>query len=252
MSTSIGDDALLFGAGTLAGLVGTAGGITSLISYPALLAVGLSPFHANMTNSVALVGNWPGSTLAARPELEGRARRLRQLMPFAAGGGIVGTALLLVTPSSIFDHAVPFFLAAASIALLCQPRIATWRRHHLAGASRYLFYAGLFGVCCYDGYFGAGSGVMLLALILIAVDEQLPRANAYKNFLLGVSDVISAIGFAIFGSVDWMAALSVGLGALVGGTYGPRITRRLPGDALRIIVALVGLGLAVKLFIAPT
>jgi len=232
--------------------VGTAGGITSLISYPVLLAVGLSPLHANMTNAVALIGNWPGSTLAGRPELEGRARRLRQLMPFAAAGGVVGTALLLVTPGSIFDHAVPFFLAAASIALLCQPRLATWRRRYLAGASRYLFYAGLFGVCCYDGYFGAGSGVMLLALILVAIDEQLPRANAYKNFLLGVSDVISAIGFAIFGSIDWVAACSLGFGAFLGGVYGPRLARRLPANALRIVVALVGLGLAVKLFIEPT
>jgi uncharacterized membrane protein YfcA len=242
----------LFGAGSLAGLTGTAGGITSLISYPALLAVGLSPLHANMTNAVAVLGNWPGSTYAARPELKGGARRLRQLVPFAVAGGVIGTVLLLETPGAIFDRAVPFFLVLASIALLCQPRLATWRRHYLAGASRYLFYAGLFCVCVYDGYFGAGSGVMLLALILIAVDEQFPRANAYKNFLLGVSDVIAAVGFAIFGAVDWVAACSVGAGTLLGGTYGPRLTRHLPADALRIFVALVGLGLAVKLFLDPT
>jgi len=232
--------------------VGTAGGITSLISYPALLAAGLSPIRANMTNSVALVGNWPGSTLAARPELKGRATRLRQLMPVVAAGGVVGTVLLLGTPATIFDRVVPFFLAAASIALLGQPRLATWRRHHLGRASRYFFFAGLFGVCLYDGYFGAGSGIMLLALLLIAIDEQLPRANAYKNFLLGVPDVISAVGFAIFGSVDWLAALSVGLGALLGSTFGPWLARRLPANILRVVVALLGLGLAIKLFVAPT
>jgi len=241
----------LFGAGTLAGLAGTAGGITSLISYPALLAVGLTPVHANMTNAVALVGNWPGSTYAARPELEGQARRLRQLVPFAAAGGTVGTVLLLETPAAVFNHIVPFLLIAASVALLGQPRLAHWRRHHLAGATRYLFFAGLVGVCVYDGYFGAGSGVMLLALLLVATDELLPRANAFKNFLLGVSNVISAVGFAIFGSVDWLAALSVGLGALVGGTLGPRLARRLPAPGLRVVVALIGLGLAVKLFVAP-
>jgi uncharacterized protein len=151
--------------------VGTAGGITSLISYPALLAVGLSPIRANMTNSVALVGNWPGSTLAARPELEGRGRRLGRLVLVAAAGGVIGTVLLLSTPAAVFDRFVPYFLAAASVALLCQPRLANWRRHHLGGASRYLFLAGLFSVCLYDGYFGAGSGVMLLALVLIAIDE---------------------------------------------------------------------------------
>lgn len=147
-------------------------------------------------------------------------------MPYAAAGGVVGTALLLGTPASFFDHAVPFFLAVASIALLCQPRLARWRRHYLAGASRYLFFAGLFGVCLYDGYFGAGSGVMLLALMLVAIDEQLPRANAYKNFLLGVSDVISTVGFAIFGSVDWLAACSLGAGALLESGQPERLGQR--------------------------
>ena len=98
-----------------------------------------------------------------------------------------------------------------------------------------MFHAGFFGVCTYDGYFGAGSGVMLLALLLVAIDEQLPRTNAYKYFLLGVSDVVSAVGFAIFGSVDWLVDLSVGLGALAGGAYGPRLTRRLPVGALRVV-----------------
>jgi uncharacterized membrane protein YfcA len=242
----------LFGAGTIASLVGTAGGITSLISYPVLLAVGLSPIHANMTNAVALVGNWPGSTLAARPELEGRARRLRQLVVAAAVGGVVGTWLLLETPASIFNRVVPFLVALASVALLFQPRLAAWRRHYLDRVSRHLFFVALFGICLYDGYFGAGSGVMLLALFLIAIDEQLPRANAYKNFLLGVSDVVAAVGFAVFGSVDWPAACALGLGALFGGTFGPRLTRRLPADALRVAVAFAGLGLAVKLFLART
>lgn len=205
-----------------------------------------------MTNSVAFVGNWPGSTLAARPELEGQGHRLRQLVPVAAAGGVVGTALLLRTPATVFDRDVPFFLAAASLALLCQPRLATWRRRHFRGASRSLFSLAFFGVCLYDGYFGAGSGVMLLALFLVATDELLPRANAYKNFLLGVSDVISAAGFAVFGSVDWLAACAVGLGALLGGTYGPRLTRRLPAGILRVAVALCGFGLAAKLFLAPT
>jgi uncharacterized protein len=205
-----------------------------------------------MTNSVAVVGNWPGSTLAARPELRGRGRRLRQLVPVAAAGGTVGTVLLLSTPAAVFDRFVPFFLAAASVALLCQPRLASWRHRYLGGASRLLFFGGLFVVCLYDGYFGAGSGVMLLALLLIAIEENLPRANAYKNFLLGVADVISAAGFALFGSVDWLAALSLGLGTLLGGGCGPHLTRRLPSGILRVAVALAGLGLAVKLFLAPT
>lgn len=252
ISTPIIDAALLFVAGVLAAIAGTAGGITSLISYPALLAIGLSPLHANMTNAVAVVGNWPGSTIASRPELRGHGGRLRELALFAFVGGVAGAVLLLATPSTIFDHAVPIFIAAASIALVAQPKLAHWRRHHLAGAGRCLLYFGLLLVCVYDGYFGAGSGIMLLALVLVAIDEQLPRANAYKNFLLGISDVVCAAAFALFGTVDWSAAGALGLGTLLGGWIGPHLARRLPARVLRLAIALLGLGLSIKLFIAPT
>src|SRR5690349_3470170 len=122
------DAAFLTGAGVIAGTVGTAGGITSLVSYPALLVAGLAPLPANVANIVAVAVCWPGYALASRPELQGRASWLRRWASVAAAGGAVGAVLLLSTPSQAFGRAVPFLVAAGSLALLAQPRLSAL--HH--------------------------------------------------------------------------------------------------------------------------
>ena len=125
--TGVTEPALIVAAGVLAGIVGTAGGITSLISYPALLALGVPAFAANVANNVALVACWPGSALASRPELQGRGRWLWHWAWVTAAGGVAGAALLLSTPSQAFGRIVPFLIASASVLLLAQPRIARLR-----------------------------------------------------------------------------------------------------------------------------
>src|SRR5580700_7787020 len=122
--------ALLLGAGAVAGVVGSAGGTASLVSYPALLAVGLAPFQANVTNSIAFVANWPGSALGSRPELRGQGSWLRRWGVLAAVGGVVGVVVLLLTPRGVFDEVVPYLVASAALALLLQPRISAWERRH--------------------------------------------------------------------------------------------------------------------------
>jgi uncharacterized membrane protein YfcA len=251
ISTSTADILLLLGAGALAGAVGSAGGITSLISYPALLAVGIPPLPANVTNAVALVASWPGSAMGSRPELRGQGSWLRHWALLTAVGGAGGTALLLLTPTGVFGRVVPFLLVFASLALLLQPRVTSWQESHHSRANRFLLPFGLFAVSVYSGYFGAGAGVMILALLLLTVDQHLARANALKNMLLGMADVVSAIGFALFGHVHWTAAAPLALGLLGGSTVGPSITRRVPGKVLRVLVALAGIGLAVRLWVAP-
>jgi uncharacterized membrane protein YfcA len=249
--TSPSDAALLVGAGGLAGMVGSAGGITSLISYPALLAVGIRPLPANVTNAVALVGSFSGSALGSRPELTGQWRWLRRWAVLIAVGSGAGVALLLLTPDKVFARIVPYLLVLAAIALLLQPRISSWRERR-PGSNRVLLPAGLLAVSVYSGYFGAGSGVMVLALLLVAVDAHLPTANALKNMLLGFADVVAAIAFAIFGPVHWWEALSLGVGLLAGSAIGPAVTRRLPATLLRVLVAMAGIGLAVWLWVNPS
>jgi uncharacterized membrane protein YfcA len=242
---------LLIGAGIVAGVMGSAGGITSLVSYPALLAVGIAPLPANVTNVVAIVGSFPGSALGSRPELAGQASWIRRWAPFAAAGGALGVTLLLLTPSHVFDRLVPYLLLAAGLLLIVQPSISRWHVGRGGGGGDTVIGAGIFAVSAYSGYFGAGSGIMALALILITVDQTYPRANALKNMIIGVATVVAAVGFLLFGPVRIVAALYLGSGLLVGSFLGPKVARRLPGHVLRTFAAVLAVGLAVWLFVSP-
>lgn len=248
--TSPGDAALLVGAGVVAGAMGSAGAITSLISYPALLAVGIRPLPANVTNAVALVGSFPGAAIGSRPELAGQLGWLRRWALLLAAGSGAGVALLLLTPDRVFNRIVPFLLVLAAAALLLQPRVSRWRERRRAEPHPLLLPAGLLAMAVYSGYFGAGSGVMLLALLLLTVEDHLPRANALKNMLLGFADLVAAIGFAAFGPVHWGAALPLGLGLLAGSSVGPSLTRRVPGPVMRVLAAAAGVGLAAWLWVS--
>jgi uncharacterized protein len=241
---------LIAAAGIAAGAIGSAGGITSLISYPALLATGVPALPADVANLVAAVACWPGSALASRPELLGRAGWLRRWAGVAAVGGVIGSALLLLTSSQGFRLAVPFLVAAGSLALLAAPAVTALRS---CNTRRYALarLIGLLLVSAYGGYFGAGSGIMTLALLLITVDDQIAVANALKNMLIGAASVASAFTFIALGSVDWAAVIPLGVGMFAGSMIGPRLVRRIPASLLRWLVALLGLGLAVRLWITP-
>lgn len=241
---------LLVAAGTVAGVVGTAGGITSLVSYPALLAVGVPPLPANVANIVALVTCWPGSALASGPELAGRGGWVWRWSWVAAAGGAAGATLLLYTPPGDFGRVVPFLVAAGSLALLAQPRL-TARYHGRARHATAFLLPGLLVVTAYGGYFGAGSGVMTLALLLFTVDQHLATANALKNMVIGAGVLVSALTLIVAGPVDWAAVAPLAAGLFAGSMIGPRVARRIPARVLRWLVALLGLALAVKLWLAP-
>lgn len=242
------DAALLVGAGALAGAEGSAGGITSLVSYPALLAVGIAPLAANVTQAVAFVASWPGSVLGSRPELRGQGPWLRHWALLVATGSAAGVALLLLVPATVFARVVPFLLVLGSLTLLLQPRVSAGLERRPFRAKRLLLPCGLLAVSVYNGYFGAGSGIMTLALLLVAVDRNVPRSNALKNAVLGVADAVTAIGFIAFGPVRWTAAVPLAVGLLAGSRIGPSVTRRVPGNVLRTLVACAGLALAIWLW----
>jgi len=240
-------------AGAVAGLVGTAGGITSLVSYPALLLAGVAPLQANIANLVALVTCWPGSALASQPELRGHGPWLLRWGAVAAVGGAAGSVLLLVTPPGVFGRVVPFLVAAGSLALLFQPWLAarpSWRPD--TGWGRLLLPCGLVALSCYNGYFGAGSGVLTLALLLLTTDPRLPTANALKNMVVGAATITSAVLFALLTQVDWTAVAPLAAGLFAGSLAGPWVARRLPPSVLRWLVALTGLALAVHLWLSPS
>lgn len=222
-------------------------GLASLVSYPALLAFGLSPLAANVTNTVALVASGIGSFAKSGRELtsgDGGRSLGRSALVALAGGG-VGAALLLLAPSDTFGYVVPFLVALAAVALLTQP----WLRRVIdRGADRpVLWTVGVFVVSIYGGYFGAGAGVIFVALALLLTELPLWKSVLLKSALLGVANAVAAVAFMFFGPVDWTAAAAMGVGCLLGGWMGPPLVARLPAEPLRIAIGIAGLGLAVWL-----
>jgi uncharacterized protein len=240
------DVVLLVIAGVVAGVAGSVAGLASLVSYPALLAVGLPALTANVTNTVALIMYTVSAASFSRSELAGQAGRLRRLALITAVGGAAGAALLLSTPARVFEQLVPLLIGAASLVLLLQPAI-TRRTGGVVDERSPALLAGVFAVGVYGGYFGAAAGVVLLALLTVSVAEPLARLVAARNVSLGLANAVAATGFALFGPVRWAAAAPLAAGFLVGGSIGPGVVRRLPGARLRVAIAVLGLGLAVRL-----
>lgn len=242
---------VLLAAGTAGGIFSTVVAIASLVTYPALLALGVPPLAANMTNTVSLVLTGAGSVAASRPELAGQARRVLRLGAITALGGAAGAAVLLLTPASAFTVVVPVLIGGASLVLLVQPRIGLLTppavldtRHRVALG------VALFAVALYVGYFGAAAGILLLVVLSAAIPEPLIRVNAIKNAVSGMANALAAVCFTLFGDVRWKLVLPLAAGFLIGGWVGPMIARRVPAGVFRVFVSLCGIGLAVKLGIS--
>ncbi len=241
---------LLVAAGIVGGLTGSVAGLASLVTYPALLAAGLAPVAANVTNTVALVFSGVGSVLGSRPELRGQGARLRTLAPVAAVGGVLGAILLLSTPPGGFQKVVPVLLGLSSLTILIPrrppPPVASAPRPP-SRRERILEAAAILLIAVYGGYFGAAAGVLLLALLLRTTHATLARANATKNLLLGVANTIAAGLFILLAPVNWAAAIPLGIGCLIGSRLGPIVVRRAPATLLRYIIGAAGVALAIRL-----
>jgi uncharacterized protein len=251
MALSLEAAGVLLLAGAMAGVLGTAGGITSLVSFPALLAVGVPALPANMANLVALVACWPGAALTSRRELDGHGAWLARGLPVAAIAAAGGSGLLLVTPSGAFVRIVPILVIAGSLTLLAQPALTALRQQRARQDSQGILIVSVGVLSVYSGYFGAGSGVMLLAAVAVLLDPQLPRANAVKNMLIGASAAASAVVFVLAGPVDWHAVAPLALGLFAGSTVGPIVARRIPERLVRWSVVALGLALALRLWLHP-
>ena len=245
LSVTATEAALLVLAGAGAGITGSVAGLASLVSYPALLAVGLGPVAANVTNTVALVAHGIGSALGSRPELRGQGARVRSLCLAAVLGGLTGGALLLLTPGAVFERVVPWLIAGASLAVLRRPRPVA--DGHEAGPHSWGVRAGVFLISIYGGYFGAAAGVLLLALLLTVSGDSLPRLAAVRSMVLAVANGVAAVAFVLLGPVEWAAAVPMALGFLVGGRVGPIVVRAAPPGPLRLLIAALGLLVAAHL-----
>ncbi|MGA8016628.1 MAG: sulfite exporter TauE/SafE family protein [Candidatus Dormiibacterota bacterium] len=242
--------AVVAGTGVLAGIANTIAGGGSLLSYPALLGVGLNPLAANVTNTVGLVPGLATGSHGYRAELSGQGARLIRLMVPMGLGGLGGTVLLLKTSPGIFTRVVPWLIIVGCLALFFRPALARLMGEH-SGERSPVFRAGLVLLGIYGGYFGAAMSVMLLALLALYIQDTLQRLNAAKVVCTTTVNLIAAVGFSIFGPVSWVNAVTLAGGAVVGGLVGAALGRRIPPTALRYGVAAVGIGLAIKLLVAP-
>jgi uncharacterized membrane protein YfcA len=230
-------------AGVLGGVVSVLVSLASLVTYPALLAAGLAPVSANVTNTVALVFNAVGAGLGARPELVGQRPTLTRLAVVAGAGGATGAVLLLAFPGEWFELVAPVLIAAASLGILVQPWLQQHARFQPRGITPVTATA-YFSTAVYIGYFGAAGGILSLIALSSIIDRPLTDQNAAKAVLSGVANGVAAIGFALFGPVAWEFVVPLACGMFVGGLIGPWLARRLPTMVFRGLIAVCGLGVA--------
>jgi uncharacterized protein len=236
----------LVGAGLVAGTASAMAGGASIITFPVLLAMGVPPLAANVTNTVGLSPIVIGTALGSVPELRVQRARLIALAPPALVGAVAGAVLLLTTPVDVFEAIVPALIAASCLLMLLQPWLV---RHTLRGGRwrRWAAQASTFLVGIYTGYFGAASGVLFLALVGLVAVASLHELNAAKNVLVGAANAVATAIFAVVAPVRWPMAAALALGSVIGGVIGARLVRRVPAPHLRAGIAVIGLVVAVRL-----
>ncbi|GAA4989560.1 putative membrane protein YfcA [Nonomuraea thailandensis] len=237
----------LVGAGLLAGVVNALAGGGTLISFPALLALGYPGLTATVTNAVALWPGYLGGVLGYRAELRGQRRRATLLSVTAVLGACLGSSLLLLTPGKLFESMVPWLVAFASLALLAQPWLRKLIGGEADGPTSRMVYAGVFLGGCYGAYFNGGMGVVLLTVLGLFLHDNLHRINAVRAVLSLVVSSVSVVAFSLFGPVEWRAAAVIAPASLAGGLLGTRLARLMPAKVLRGVVVAFGLGVAVAL-----
>jgi uncharacterized protein len=245
---------LVFVAGIWAGTINTVVGSGTLVSFPVLLGVGLSPVTANVSNALGL---FPGSFVGAygyRRELAGQRSRVYVLGPATAVGALVGAVLLLELPAGAFRAIVPVLIVIALLLVIFGKRLTAWMQSRGGGARdrvgpALVLTSFLTGV--YGGYFGAAQGILLMGFLGLFLAESLQRQNALKNVLAGLVNLVAAVVFVLVATdhIDWVAAGLVAAGSVVGGLLGARIGRRLPPAVLRATIVVIGIAALVKLLV---
>jgi uncharacterized membrane protein YfcA len=238
-------------ASVLAGAVNAVAGGGSLVSFPAAVAFGLTPLVANATNAVALTPGSIASAFAYRRELSRDRAALRILVPPAAIGGAVGSILLLLTPSRVFDTIVPLLVLFATALLVRQnlrrPAPADTNGAWVLPKSNRVAIALQFFVGVYGGYFGAGMGIMMLAILDRLGGADIHGMNGVKAVLGTLINAVAAVVFVVNRAVDYRAALIMAVGAVAGGFLGAAGARKLRPDVVRWGVVAIGVGLTAVL-----
>jgi uncharacterized membrane protein YfcA len=239
-------------AGLAAGAINTLVGSGTLITFPVLLAFGYAPVTANVSNTVGLVPGSVSGALGYRRELAGQGRRALRLGSMSVLGGITGAVLLLVLPASAFKAIVPAFIGAAVVLTVLQPRLSRWllaRQIDLEHPRSVFAPIAIYLTGGYGGYFGAAQGILLLAILGVALAQDLQRTNALKNVLAGLVNGVAGLYFIFAAHIEWAPAGIIAATSILGAQIGARYGRRLPPPALRAVIVAVGIFAIVRLLL---
>jgi uncharacterized membrane protein YfcA len=241
----------ILAAGLAAGTINTIVGSGTLITFPVLLAFGYSPVVANVSNTVGLTAGTVSGSVGYRHELRGQRQRIVRLGAASMVGSLTGAILLIVLPGSAFKAIVPGFIAAALVLVFVQPKLAgllvARRAESVRARPGPAAIVAVYACGIYGGYFGAAQGVLVLAVLGIAIHDGLQRLNGLKNALTTLVNIVAAIVFVAVAHVAWTPALLIAAGSIAGGQLGAHVGRRLPEGLLRVVIVAVGVAAMVKL-----
>lgn len=239
--------ALLVVVGFLSGAVNAVAGGGSLLVFPALLATGMPPLVANVTNSVAQGPGFVGAAVSQRDDLTGSSRRLWTTSVAAGVGSAVGCALLMVLPGEVFDAVVPALVGLSAVLMAFQNTIRKWLGSPAEGAPdrTVLLTVGIFLASIYGGYFGGARSVILIAILVLAATDSMRRLNALKSWLGMIGSAATLVVYALIAPVDWVAVAMLVPTTVIGGYAGGKLAQRLPSALLRYLVVVIAAGVAI-------
>jgi uncharacterized membrane protein YfcA len=249
---SVGQIIAIAIAGVGAGTINTVVGSGTLITFPVLLACGYAPVTANVSNTIGLVPGSVSGSIGYRHELAGQRERVLRFGVMSVLGGVTGAVLLLVLPASAFKDVVPLFIALALVLTVLQPRLNRRLAGHVAARSRraiVLTPLAVYITGVYGGYFGAGQGILLLAIFGVMLPQSLHRSNALKNVLAGTVNGVAGVYFIFEAHVEWAPAAIIAVTSVIGAQIGARYGRRLHPNALRALIVVVGIAAIVDLLV---
>jgi uncharacterized protein len=249
----IGEIVAIALAGTAAGTINTVVGSGTLVTFPVLLAFGYAPVTANVSNTIGLVPGSVSGSIGYRRELAGQGRMALRLGLMSVLGGVTGAVLLLLLPASAFKDVAPVFIALAVVLTVLQPRLNRRLAGHVATRSRRvvaLTPLAVYITGVYGGYFGAGQGILLLAIFGVMLPQSLQRSNALKNVLAGTVNGVAGVYFVFAAHVEWAPAAIIAVTSIVGAQIGARYGRRLHPNALRALIVVVGVAAIVDLLVS--
>jgi uncharacterized membrane protein YfcA len=232
-------------AGMAAGTINAVVGSGTLITFPTLLAFGVPPVTANVSNTIGLVPGVASGIVGYRRELVGQRARAIRLGSGSLVGGVIGAVLLLVLPEGAFQAIVPALILVGLVLVVLQPRISRWVNARHEGAAGELgpwwVWPAVLGTGVYGGYFGAAQGVILMGVLGIGIADSMQRLNGLKNVLAGLVNGVAGVIFLVVAHVDWTVVLLIAVGSIIGGQLGATVGRRLSPIVLRVVIVIVGL-----------